>query len=142
MTGGQVLDMESTGKIISEKELNMLHACKTGALIRASVVSGAKLCGAGRDELTALEAYGSKIGLAFQIQDDVLDIEGDEKLLGKDIGSDEGNLKSTYPAIIGLENSKVRAAKLVDEAVSRLSMFGSSADPLREIAKYIIERNM
>lgn len=142
MTGGQVIDMESTGKLISEEELNKLHAYKTGALLRVSVVSGAKLSGASDEEIAALESYGADIGLAFQIQDDVLDIEGDEKLLGKDVGSDEGNLKSTYPAIIGLAESKKKARELIERAISALSIFGDKAEPLRQIANYIIERDM
>lgn len=141
MTGGQVMDMEATGKLIDEPSLTKLHLYKTGALLRASVKSGAKLCGASADELKALDSYGSDIGLAFQIADDVLDIEGDEKIIGKDLLSDEENVKSTYPAVIGLAESKRRAAALIDRAVSALSIFCERAEPLRLIARYIIERN-
>lgn len=141
MTGGQVMDMEATGKLIDEPSLTKLHLYKTGALLRVSVESGAKLCGAAERELKALDSYGSDIGLAFQIADDVLDVEGDENILGKDVGSDEENVKSTYPAVIGLHESKMRAAMLVDRAISALAIFGEKAEPLRLIARYIIERN-
>lgn len=141
MTGGQIIDMEAEGHLISESELNRLHICKTGALISASVQAGARLCNAKPEQLTLLGKYGDAIGLAFQIADDILDIEGDEKLLGKDIGSDEENEKSTYPAILGMDASKAKAVELVDQAVSLLSTFDHRAEPLRLIAKYIIERD-
>jgi len=141
MTGGQVIDIGSTGRSIDENELTKLHLYKTGTLLKVSVVSGAKLCGAADEELDALARYGENIGLAFQIADDVLDIEGDEELLGKDIGSDEGNFKSTYPAIIGLEESKKKARALVDDALTHISIFGDRAEPLKLLARYIIDRN-
>lgn len=140
MTGGQVIDMEATGEKISESDLKKLHAYKTGALIKVSVTSGANLCGASASEISALSRYGDAIGLAFQIADDILDIEGDEEILGKDIGSDRDKGKSTFPAVIGLHESKRQAACLVDEAVSVLKNFGDAAEPLRLIARYIIER--
>jgi len=140
MTGGQVLDIEASGKIIDENALTKLHLYKTGALITVSAVAGAKICGGSQRQIDALSFYGKDIGLAFQIMDDILDIEGDEEQLGKDIGSDEGNMKSTYPAIIGLEESKRRAVALVESAISTLEVFGGEAEPLRSIAKYIIER--
>jgi geranylgeranyl diphosphate synthase type II len=140
MTGGQVIDIESTGKKIGGDALTNLHLMKTGALIRVSCAAGAKLCGAKRDEVAALDNYGRCIGLAFQIADDILDIEGDEKELGKDIGSDIENEKSTFPAMIGLEASKKRAASFIEEAVLVLAPFGPAAEPLRMIARYIVER--
>lgn len=140
MTGGQVIDMESTGQRINEAHLARLHLYKTGALIKASIMSGAMLCGASEEELGALEKYGETVGLAFQIADDVLDVEGDQKLIGKDIGSDEGKDKSTYPAVIGMEASKRQAGALVDQAISSLSMLDDRAEPLRLIARYIVER--
>ena len=140
MTGGQAIDMESTGKRIGEAELTRLHRYKTGALLRVATTSGARLCGASDGELAALTRYGEAIGLAFQIADDILDIEGDEAELGKDIGSDEAKGKSTYPAIIGLEASRRQAAALVDQAVAALASFDHRAEPLRLIARYIVER--
>lgn len=140
MTGGQVIDIESTGRSIDEKGLTRLHLYKTGALLKVSVTSGATLCGASDERIAALGKYGENVGLAFQIADDILDIEGDEKVLGKDVGSDEINVKSTYPAILGMDESKKRAASLVDQAVSVLLPLGEGAEPLRLIAAYIIER--
>jgi len=140
MTGGQVIDMESTGKTITTDELKKLHDHKTGRLITASVTAGARLAGATAEEISALETYGVNIGLAFQIADDILDIEGDQEELGKDIGSDVEQGKNTYPALIGMEESKKRANDLIDEAVNALSEFGDSAEPLREIARYVVTR--
>jgi geranylgeranyl diphosphate synthase type II len=140
MTGGQVIDMESTGKSITETELKSLHQHKTGRLITVSVVSGARLVGATQEQLDALKTYGESIGLAFQIADDILDIEGDQKEIGKDIGSDSEHGKVTYPSLIGMEESKARAKALVHQAIDTLSIFDQKADPLREIARYVIER--
>lgn len=140
MTGGQVIDIESTGTTIGEAKLTRLHLYKTGALIRASVVAGAMLSGAEQDEIEALGSYGEAIGLAFQIADDLLDIEGDEELLGKDIGSDAENEKSTYPSIVGVEASRRQAEALVVQATSSLESFGQRAEALRLIARYTIER--
>ena len=140
MTGGQVIDMESTGKKITVNELEKLHLYKTGKLIAVSVTSGARLAGAGKEEIDALSLYGEKIGLAFQIADDILDIEGDEAEIGKDVGSDIEQGKNTYPAIIGMEKSKQLERKLVDDAIDALKIFDVKADPLREIARYVIDR--
>lgn len=141
MTGGQVVDMESTGKKITKDELTNLHKLKTGALLCVSVTSGARVSGASSEQIDALSRYGYDIGLAFQIADDILDIEGDQSLLGKDIGSDVENEKNTYPSIIGLPASKELAKTLVDHALTELSTFGERAEPLRLIAKYIVERD-
>ena len=141
MTGGQVIDMESTGKRIGEAQLARLHLYKTGALIRASVTSGARLCGAAEDQLDALERYGEAVGLAFQIADDILDVEGDQDLIGKDVGSDEGKEKSTYPAVIGIEASRSQAEALANQAIVAVEQLGEPAEPLRLIARYIVERN-
>ena len=105
-----------------------------------SVTAGARLCGASQGEIDALASYGDCVGLAFQIADDILDIEGSEAELGKDIGSDEAKGKSTYPSIIGLEASKRQAAALVEQALKALSSFDGRAEPLRLIARYIVER--
>lgn len=140
MTGGQVIDMDSTGWKIAEKELEKLHAHKTGKLITVSVTSGARLCGATEEQIDALEKYGNAIGLAFQIADDILDVEGTEEQIGKDAGSDVEQGKNTYPSLIGLEASKKREKMLIDKAITALNIFDEKADPLREIARYVIER--
>nr|HPQ80282.1 polyprenyl synthetase family protein [bacterium] len=138
MTGGQMIDIESTGKEIDEAHLTRLHLYKTGALIRASATVGARLCGATEDQMASLTRYGECIGLAFQISDDILDIEGDEATLGKDIGSDTAKGKSTFPAVIGLDSSRGQAAALTDQAIAALASFDVRAEPLRLIAKYIV----
>ena len=140
MTGGQVIDVESTGQGLGEAQLARLHRYKTGALIRMSAMAGARVSGATPDQLEALARYGECVGLAFQIADDILDVEGDEELIGKDVGSDEGKGKSTYPAAIGLEASRGQAKALVNQAVSAVAIFGDAAEPLRLIAHYAAER--
>lgn len=141
MTGGQVIDIEATGKRVAEAELNRLHAKKTGALLRVSCVSGAMMAGATAEQIKSLTRYGECIGLAFQIADDILDIEGDQGLLGKDIGSDVENEKSTYPAILGMQESKRRAIALTEEAVAEAQKFGARGEALALIARYIVERD-
>jgi geranylgeranyl diphosphate synthase type II len=141
MIGGQVVDMESEGK----KDIDLatvlyIHTHKTGALIKASVKSGALLGDAGGNELDAITRYAEAIGLAFQIADDILDIEGTTEQIGKDAGSDQARGKATYPAVMGLAESKRRAEELVDVAIEALSCFDEKADPLREIANYIVKR--
>ena len=140
MTGGQVMDVEATGTRIAADQLSRLHLYKTGALLKASVTAGATLCGASDDEIRALSRYGEAVGLAFQIADDILDVRGDQSELGKDVGSDEDKDKSTYPSIIGLEASERQAAALVDRALTSLSDFGDRVEPLRLLARYIVER--
>ncbi len=140
MVGGQVLDLDAEGKKVSLDELETIHRHKTGQLLTVSVTAGAKLAGATPAQVESLKKYGELIGLAFQIADDILDIEGDEKEIGKPVGSDQVNDKATFPAIIGMEESKRRAARLVEESIDALKGFGPNADPLREIARYIIER--
>lgn len=140
MVGGQALDLEGEGKALSEKDLEGVHLHKTGRLIRASIVSGARVAGAGAKELSALQSYSEKIGLAFQIADDVLNVEGSSENQGKSVGSDQSNQKATYPKILGLEASKKKARHLVDAAVNDLSIFDERAWALREIAQYIVER--
>lgn len=140
MTGGQVLDLAAEGKKVSYEELREIHKGKTGTLITVSVTSGAKAANADLVKLSALKKYGDAIGLAFQITDDILDIEGTTEELGKPAKSDIANEKSTYPAILGIEKSKKLAKQLVDEAYSAMAEFNSKADPLREIARYIITR--
>jgi len=141
MVGGQVVDMESEGKPdIDLPTVQYIHTHKTGALIKASVKAGALLGGADGEALAALTAYGEAVGLAFQIADDILDIEGTTEEIGKDAGSDQARGKATYPALIGLADSKKRAAELVEMALESLARFDDKADPLREIARYIVAR--
>jgi geranylgeranyl diphosphate synthase type II len=142
MVGGQVVDIESEGKQIGLDTLEYIHSHKTGALLTASSVSGALLCGATDEQIACLRSYGKSIGLAFQIADDILDIVGDEQKIGKPVGSDEGNDKATYPKLFGLEESRQMAQREVNNAVAALDSFGEPAEPLRAIARYIIERDL
>lgn len=139
MIGGQVIDLESEGKQISLDRLKKLHRLKTGALIRAAVLSPAVLSGANETQIKALTNYGENIGLAFQIADDILDIEGGANL-GKDIGSDIANGKSTYPTLLGLDGAKKAAHDALNMALSSLEPFGEKADILRHIAEFIVVR--
>jgi geranylgeranyl diphosphate synthase type II len=141
MVGGQVVDMESEGlKDLDLPTVQFIHTHKTGALIRASVKCGAILGGADERQISAMTRYGEAIGLAFQIADDILDIEGTTAEIGKDAGSDQARGKATYPAVIGLNESRKRAAELLEIAIDAISGFDEKADPLREIAKYILAR--
>ncbi|MBI3805100.1 MAG: polyprenyl synthetase family protein [Nitrospirae bacterium] len=141
MVGGQLVDIQSEGKkSIDLSQLNYIHGHKTGALIRASVRIGGIVGGAGPKKLSHLTRYGEKIGLAFQIADDILDVEGKEEELGKSVGQDEAKEKWTYPRLVGVERAKKEAQVLVDEAFAELDGFGPEADPLRELARYMVER--
>lgn len=140
MVGGQVVDMESEGKDIDFPTLEYIHTHKTGALIRASVRTGALYAKAGKRQFTALTHYGEMVGLAFQIADDILDIIGKQEELGKDVGSDLKKDKKTFPSFYGIEESRRRAGEVADKAIASLQGFGRAADPLRELAKYIINR--
>ena len=140
MVGGQQLDIESEGKKIDAAALEELHRRKTGALILAAVRSGGISGGASEMQLQALSVYGNKSGLAFQIADDILDVEGDVDDVGKSTGKDAIQKKNTYPAILGLAHSKSLAEQLVNEAITALDSFDDKADPLRMIAGYIIDR--
>ena len=141
MVGGQVVDIQSEGKVVDFSVVEFIHTHKTGALISASVTSGAMLGGGGESQIRAITSYGRKIGLAFQISDDILDIEGDSKAMGKETRADEKKGKTTYPSVLGLSKSKKIQSELVDAAIESLRKFDHSAEPLRQIAKYIIERN-
>ncbi len=141
MVGGQVVDMESEGKSIDLPTLEFIHTRKTGAMILASVQTGALLGGGGEDEFEAVSRFGEAAGLAFQIADDILDIVGDQELLGKDIGSDQARGKATYPALIGLKESRIRARQLRDLAIEALMPLGERAEQLRRIASYIVDRS-
>jgi geranylgeranyl diphosphate synthase type II len=140
MIGGQVVDLESEGKAISSGILDYIHDAKTGALLRACVRCGAMAAGAGAAQLQALTAFGNKIGLAFQIVDDILDITSSSEKLGKTVGKDEKAKKATYPAYYGLENSRQKAHELIASALDEIEDFGERAQPLRGIARFVISR--
>ena len=141
MAGGQAIDLAATGQLQNIAELEDMHIHKTGALIRASLVLGA-LNGTdtGSTQLEKLDHYAKCIGLAFQIRDDILDVEGEASTLGKNPGVDQSGEKSTYPALMGLEAARQRADELHSEAMDSLEGFDAGADPLRLISLYIIER--
>jgi len=141
MVGGQAIDLGSVGQHLDQAALETMHRHKTGALIEASVLLGA-LASGNADELSlkALLQYARAIGLAFQVQDDILDVESDTTTLGKTQGKDEANGKPTYPALLGLEAAKDYALELRDQALHVLRPFGNQAEPLRELARYIVER--
>ena len=141
MVGGQQADMEAEGKEVDLPTLEFIHTHKTGALILASVKAGAKLGGGNKDQISALTKYAEIAGLAFQVADDILDVTGSTESLGKDAGSDEARKKATYPSILGLKEAKARAAELLDMAIDSLKDFDDKADPLRDIARYIVDRN-
>ncbi|OBY91623.1 geranyl transferase [Pseudomonas sp. AU11447] len=141
MVGGQAIDLESVGRKIDQVALETMHRHKTGALIEASVQLGA--LASGRANATALEAlrrYAEAVGLAFQVQDDILDVESDTATLGKTQGKDQAHDKPTYPALLGLDEAKAYALALRDQALAALEGFGDSAEPLRALARYIVER--
>lgn len=140
MVAGQDMDLAAEGKQISLPELESLHRHKTGALIRASVQLGAIASNATTEQKIALDNYASAIGLAFQVQDDILDIESSTEQLGKQQGADLALNKSTYPSLLGLETARQRAQDLCDEAIRALTLFDGSAEPLRQLARYIVER--
>lgn len=141
MIAGQVVDVESENTLITEDKLNFIHKNKTGAMIIGALRAGAILSGASELYIEKITEYGENIGLAFQIVDDILDVVGDEKLLGKYIGSDEENNKSTYPSIFGIENSKKIAFDLIHNAKNFLEVFGNKAEFLKCLSEYIISRN-
>jgi len=141
MIGGQVVDLSSEGRPIDETTLDYIHRHKTGALIRASVRAGALFGGANSEELADLTEYAEEFGLAFQIADDILDVVGDESKLGKPVGSDLRNEKSTFPSLYGLKQSREIAQASVRRAVERLTRFGERAKFLRELVEYVVERD-
>jgi geranylgeranyl diphosphate synthase type II len=140
MVGGQMLDLMAEGRQVTLKELETVHRLKTGALLTAAVRAGALVGGGNRHEVTALTAYGEKFGLAFQVTDDLLDVEGTTEELGKPAGSDEKHRKATYPALLGVEVSRQWAERLVAEALVQLEPFQDRAAPLRELARYLLVR--
>ena len=141
MVGGQAIDLGSVGLKLDQTALAFMHRHKTGALIEASVRLGALASGkASQDSLDALQTYARAIGLAFQVQDDILDVESDTATLGKRQGADIARDKPTYPALLGLEEAKHYALELRDQALDALKRFDDAAEPLRALARYIVER--
>ena len=139
MITGQVLDMETQGKKYTEKNLEFIHRHKTSALIRASIVMGARLAGASEKQISALSGFGERIGLAFQVADDILDLKGGKRF-GKPRGSDQRKKKATYTDLFGLKKAGQRSQELVAEALKFMEDFPDRARPLREMAKFLIER--
>jgi geranylgeranyl diphosphate synthase type II len=140
MVGGQVVDMQSQGCVVDAETLHYMHCHKTAALVTAAVVVGALLAGGAPDQCEALRAYGEHVGLAFQIADDILNVTGDEKLIGKPVSSDAKQGKATYVKLFGVERSRERARDEVARGLRYLDSFDSRADPLRAIACYVVER--
>jgi geranylgeranyl diphosphate synthase type II len=140
MVGGQVADLETAGRAASTATLDYIHSAKTGAFLRAAVRIGAMDAGASTSDLDRLGAYGEKVGLAFQIADDLLDVTSTREQLGKSVGKDDQQRKATYPAIHGIEESRRIAERLVREASEALEPYGDHARRLREIAHFLIER--
>jgi geranylgeranyl diphosphate synthase type II len=140
MVGGQVVDIESQGKPVTAETLEYIHTRKTAALIRAALRSGALLSGATAVELDAVSRAGAALGLAFQIVDDILDVEGNTIELGKTAGKDRAQQKATYPELFGLEASRLKAKTLIEDAKTALAPFGSPAEPISALADFILER--
>jgi geranylgeranyl diphosphate synthase type II len=140
MIGGQVLDIESEGLKPTPELVEAIHRAKTGALIRVSIVAGGVYAGADAGDVARLDSFGRKAGLAFQIVDDVLDLTVDSVHLGKTAGKDEATEKATWPAVYGIEQSLRDAAQLIDEAFAALAPYGSRADGLKSVARYLVDR--
>jgi geranylgeranyl diphosphate synthase type II len=140
MIGGQVLDIESEHLKPTPKLVEAIHRAKTGALIRVSVVSGGVYAGAGPEDVARLTLFGCKAGLAFQIVDDILDLTVDSAHLGKTAGKDQATEKATWPAVFGIEQSQRDADRLIEEAFAALEPYGSRADGLKSLARYLVER--
>lgn len=141
MAGGQAIDLDSVGHELNLAELENMHIHKTGALIRASILMGAFAAEQlEQQQLDELDSYGKAIGLAFQIRDDILDVESDTQTLGKTQGADLARNKPTYPSLVGMTEAKNMCQELVQQALEHLSGFDETADSLREIARYIIDR--
>lgn len=141
MVGGQIADMEGEEKQLSLKELEYIHEHKTGKLLSASVLSGAILAGADTKQLALLELFSYHLGLAFQIRDDILDVEGDESVIGKPVGSDEGNQKSTYPALLTMDGAKQKLANHIDQALLALEKTGIDTEVLISLTNLIANRD-
>lgn len=140
MVGGQQMDLEGEGRQLDLTALQQIHGAKTGALIQVALRCGAMAAGATPVQIDALANYGAHLGLAFQITDDILDITGAEAVIGKPVGSDESRNKSTYPALLGLDESRRRAGEAVAAALDALAGFGAEAENLRNLARFVADR--
>ena len=140
MIGGQVMDIESEALPPTAELVQAIHAAKTGALIRVSIVSGGLLAGAGEDDLVRLQTFGRDAGLAFQIVDDILDVTQESAHLGKTAGKDLTSVKATWPAVYGIEQSKKDARRLIEAAFAQLEHYGAAADPLKALAGFLVDR--
>jgi len=140
MIAGQVIDLESENKIVDGDTLRVMHQKKTGALIKAALKSGAIVSGAREEKLQALEEFAGHLGLAFQITDDILDVEGDEKITGKKAGSDAAGNKATYVSIFGLSKAKEMAEECIEQAIKSLDVFGEEGWFLKEMARSVLGR--
>jgi len=140
MVGGQVADLESEGKKVGPKTLEYIHRSKTAALIRASITSGALCAGASTEDVDRLRRFGDTIGWAFQVTDDILDVEESSAALGKTAGKDIAQQKATYPAVFGLERSHQIAEELSTKAIAELQVYGARAGRLRTIAEFLVHR--
>jgi len=141
MAGGQAVDLAAVGQTLSVAAIEDMHRRKTGALIQASVLLGALAAGVSDGPgMAALERFGAHVGLAFQIQDDILDVEGDPRVLGKSTGADAAHAKPTYPSTVGLESARVRARELRDDAIAALAPLGGRAAALTQLANFVVAR--
>ena len=141
MAGGQAIDLESVGKQLTVEQLENMHRHKTGALIAASVRMGALTATeVNKDQLAALTVYSQTLGLAFQVQDDLLDIEGDTTVIGKPQGSDLARSKPTYPSLMGAAGARNYLSQLLESALASIEMFGEEGDLLRDMAGYVVAR--
>ena len=141
MVQGQIQDICAEGDELDLDALIKMHSLKTGALIEASIVVGALFGNAGQEKMDSLRAYARHIGLAFQVIDDILNVSGDPEKLGKAVGTDTDRGKNTFPGLMGLKNATAYAENLVQTSLKALQYFDNKADPLRAIARYIIDRN-
>ncbi len=140
MIAGQMMDIQAEGTKLRLDELEAMHRAKTGALIEASVCAGGLLGGADSTQMDGLRQYARNIGLAFQVTDDVLNVEGDPELMGKAVGTDENRHKSTYPSLLGIDRSKELSIQAVEDALKAIAFLDDRAEPLRALAAYIIRR--
>jgi geranylgeranyl diphosphate synthase type II len=140
LIGGQAVDLQSEGKVVDAETLEFIHRHKTGALMRASAEVGAILGGGSEEAVARLARFGEELGLAFQIVDDILDVEGDSAALGKTAGKDQKAGKATYPAVHGIEAARRRAGELAEGAIALLTPFAARAEPLRRLARRVVER--
>jgi len=140
MIEGQMKDITSEGTLLSLVDLENMHALKTGALIEASIRCGAVLGNGSQKQIKQLGIYANNLGIAFQVTDDILNVVGNPTVMGKAIGTDKNRKKNTYPLIIGLNESRKFATKIVNNALKAIEIFDNKADPLRAIARYILKR--